>query len=938
MNLKRRRRIRHRVVHAIQEVIDHINQATRVSSAAAARSSNRISIHLHQTVGGSEAQRPSYTTVSKEIIAAGPAAPSHHDPVSANKSTQQEKVKIQSDVRQEENAGYGYLQSDRSLSPREAMAQAQTLDDILETKTQEWVASHSAKSRTSTKPPSKSVPHLSSAPNPSVSTKADSKATKSESSIRKIAREEVVKYRQAERQVENHPTPYAYMQTTQVSAPGECSTSTLDSRSRAAKGPESQETDVAAASRSTRVKSENTNTEASKTTKKSTTVKQASVTTGSWTAPTRNPPGQASAAEEDPSRDRRETYPASSHGPVNAPQAHRPQYQSREPTSDAGYEQLSSRIIFRRRRSFETDYTVRPDSSISQRPPVYFVDRGDARLREISDPDRIAVDAQRMVSDARGETHREFEGASRYVDLIPQRQPPSDLPSRSAPPLPSAPRNLSAAAVNLAQQTRLEGAEQFERSIENTSRHPNRHYDTRPPSPPTPPPMESRFADNTWTYQEDVSPNRVRVVRERLIRSRPSSPERPTAPQAPTGPKVKRYEIVESVRSLPEDRGRSKVREGDEQPKKRLRSILRSPGASQYASQYDGRNPRSESISRRVSFSEAIDVTMLSPPPSSSNLGDSGRRDRRSSRRSGRTRNPRYDNRGSSSYDEADDERYYYERARRPDPPIPSRSTRVSDAETGAIDRRRALARALSESPSRERGIHIIDGSRRSAPSGDAAERSQRHEPRQPGTPLSYPLPPSGAGSDHSDGLGPYAPFISPTSSMASNDGRAPILMSGGLSGFSTVRGSSQRSAGLPSRPQTAPVPPQRVQPIRPQDMPPPPVIARSTSVTTASYPPRYPSDSLPDRMGHSDRGETRAASDFYLSRPSRSQRSPPPPTETRYRSSTVYRDERTDTRVARVRDDGRSPSPSHDVHRPARHSDKGGRSESSRYDDRRGR
>ncbi|KAF2226591.1 hypothetical protein BDZ85DRAFT_51838 [Elsinoe ampelina] len=430
----------------------------------------------------------------------------------------------------------------------------------------------------------------------------------------------------------------------------------------------------------------------------------------------------------------------------------------------------------------------------------------------------------------------------------------------------------------------------------------------------------------------------------------PAAPPQPIPP-SPAPPVRTQKVTLQSERLQSEDIGiRERVSKyGAEQsedrppsppsppPMQRLRSILRSPGASQYASHYDSRNPRSESISRRVSFSEAIDVTMLSPPPSSSNLGESSGRERRRGSRSGKTRYPRYDGPESSTYDDADDdERYYYERTRRPDPPMSSRSTGVAETESEAADRRRALARALSESPSRERGIHVIDRSRRSdRRSQYSPERGQRSEVRPPPEPLSYPLPGSGPGSDHSDGLGPYAPFISPGSSMASNDGRAPILMSGGLSGFSTVRPPSQRTADVEGTSHAASIPPQRVRPPQQQDIPPPPVVNRRVSTATASQPIRYGSDTYAERSRYNEGQETRAASDFHPSQPSRGQRSPSPPPRTRVRSSTVLRDERSGTTRTRDYANDRAPTSSYDDWRPSRTGGRGSRTEDSRYESR---
>ncbi|KAG8626217.1 hypothetical protein KVT40_005162 [Elsinoe batatas] len=907
------------------------------------RSSNRISIHLHQNVGSGDAQKPSVSRVVQKNIETAAPPSVHKAATTSRQPTNHTSTGRKSNALQEEDLGSGYLQSKRALSPREALAEAQTLDQILESKTQEWVASQSTESKAPSKQPSRTV---SKAAPPSLPSKTGSGKTKSESTIRRIAREEVVKYRQVERQVESHPQPYAHGWATQVSEQNQNNkaaptASRVTSRSehtwrgtvRTSATHESSAWHPMPANADTESKSQQPS--GRKLPEKS-TISQGASTDWDWHSETEQ------AAQKGPRSTKSSTARVGdiARGPgLSQPTDQNLRGFYDNPAPESGHEKGSfSRVSIRRRRSFDTDYTIQPGSSISQRPPIYLVQRTDTRSGASYDLDQVVEDARYMVSASHDDRRYESRsGDGRRSPVQPQHEM-SELPRQPAappqpipppPPPPTRTQKVSHQSENL--QSGALGVR------EKDSRHGVRQWEDRPPSPPSPPPMASRFADDQWTYEEEISPNRIRVIRERLIRSRPTSPERPMPPKAPTGPKVKRYEIVESVRSVPEDRGRTKVRDGDERPKQRLRSILRSPGASQYASHYDGRNPRSESISRRVSFSEAIDVTMLSPPPSSSNLGETTGRERRRASRSSKTRYPRYDGLESSTYEDGDDdERYYYERARRPDPPMSSRSTGVAESESEAADRRRALARALSESPSRERGIHVIDRSRRSdRRSQYSPERGRRSEVIPPLEPLSYPLPGSGPGSDHSDGLGPYAPFISPTSSLASNDGRAPILMSGGLSGFSTVRPPSQRTTDV-GEPSDAPsIPPQRVRPPQQEDIPPPPVVNRRVSTVAVSQPTRYGSDTYAGRSRYNEGQETRAASDYYPSRPPRAQRSPSPPPRTRVRSSTVVRDERSGTTRTRNHANDRAPTNSYDDWGPSRTGGRGSRTDDSRYESR---
>lgn len=900
----------------------------------APRSSNRISIHLHQNVRGSDAQQPTTSNFARDVVEEATTSTTQERSRPSLDAAVTKKSDKQRSTKQEEDLDYGYVQSKRFLSPREALAEAQSLEDILETKTQQWVETHSLKS------PSDEAPKPTSAspvPPPSTS-KSSSKAGKSESSIRRIAREEVVRYRHVERQIESHPRPFSHGTAIPLSQADQSeykSSSALRSTTKTTRQLEKSRSVTTGAS----LPRASATTEPSASTAKLSTRSQPK-DLQSQMKPDLSVAAKSAKHHSTPSARAPEDIPTDTAAITPAP-------------ADESYERVSSstRYSIRRRRSFETDFTIRPDSSISQRPPVIYVERKDAGPGATSELDEIRNGARQTAATIRSVHH--YQGVpddeplpKASLDRSATLDPPSRLNDPSQPVYP----------VSINTPAYLSSHQQYQvseerKTKESATQHKRRqqHAD----EPPSPPPRVQRTADQAWSWREDISPNRFRIVRERLIRSKPSSPEQAEAPQSPVPKsKVKRYEIVESVRSLPDERGRPKLREGEEKKKKKaLRSILRSPSASQYESQ----NARSDSISRRVSFSEAIDITMLSPPPSSSNLGQVPSSERGRADPSGRTSYPRYDGQGTRAYrDEREDERYYYERTRRPDPEELAQSARVPDTESDAEMRRRALARALSESPSRERGIHIVDDSRPSRWTLQfSPERPRQSQPksfRPAREQLSNYMAGSERGSDHSDGIGPYAPFISPTSSMASNDGRAPIFMSGGLSGIATSRAGSQRTNATPRRAFSDVPPPSRVPPPRQSDIPPPPSVPRPSSSGMAQPSHDSHGGNRTERVRYVDSRDARSASDFYPSntgQQSQTRHRSSTMDEARPRSSTVARDAQYGTGrpaeyAAALLPDQRSNRRSSVYHSDERSSGyRDGRrhwkrSESGRYDDRR--
>ncbi|PNS18561.1 Calcium-binding protein 39 [Sphaceloma murrayae] len=836
------------------------------SRSETVRPTNRISIHLHQNVGTSNAEQPSSSHIIRETTDGRSSIPSRNETTSQQKTKTQSDKRISSQEKQNHN-DYGYSQSQRSLSPREVLAQSQKLDDILETKTAKWVENHSVSSKSKV-PPSPTVPSpVASVPS---TVKSSSKISRSETSIRRIAREEVSRYRQAERQLERHPQPYAHKTATSLT------NKATTEEQPVTQGLASQvpQTDTSVSSKFIPAPSKTTRRSTStapQTCRSEAPIPPIESTNADWRQRRDSGPKDTHIARVASVQTERSTKAGSKiSSEVASPQPGRAQQsmplQNLPVVDNDSRQRFANRYTIRRRRSFETDYTIQPGSSISQRPPVYHQTREDVDAQESFGLDQIRTGARDTIESARSDKeHSKVDG--NMVGSAGPQMPPQIKHSvtQRLPVLPKAKEDMTTRSIN-------------DSSIRHAHRPPQ--YVDRPPSPPSPPPMDRRSSDEFWTYEEEISPNRYRVVRERLIRSRPASPEPHEVMQVPTRqPKVKRYEIVESVRSLPEERGRTKVRDGDGKRKeKHLRSILRSPSASQY----DAQNARSDSISRRVSFSEAIDITMLSPPPSSSDLGQAHSRARLVKGGAGRTRYPQYD-RHDEQYDAHDNEKYYYERTRRPDPQELARSARIPDTESDAeADRRRALARALSESPSRERGIGIADNSRasRKLSSFYSQYEGAPPEPLPAPGPLTYPMPVSGRGSDHSDGLGPYAPFASPTSSMASNDGRLPILMSGGLSGFSTVRSGTQRSSALSREAYDDVSRSTRAAAPRQSDVPPPPPVSRSDQGCPSAGT-RY--DAVPT---------PRSASEFYPSSHD-TRRDAPSTYHSRPRSSTVTRDRR---------------------------------------------
>ena len=357
---------------------------------------------------------------------------------------------------------------------------------------------------------------------------------------------------------------------------------------------------------------------------------------------------------------------------------------------------FASRKEYRRRDSYDTDATVQPQSSVSQRPEMGVLmtslERSSANLPKSQRSDNNSKSKWRSsdIEDVYGKQ----ESAIRCTvedDLpshrtAPLSSPPSvpkpRVPSQQPPP-PAVPKSAQNNRAGVAKSKPFKWSEK---------------HDSVPPTRPSSPPLERRISEERRMYREQLSPYRDRLVQERLIRARPPPEDQPTSRNRRQQSPPRRDEPPR------DDRGRAKIREKEGKPARRLRSILRSSSRSAWESDREG------SRGRRVSFSNAIDVEVLSPPPSVSEVSkitsDMSRLD--PSGRDRRRDDPR--------------ERYYYENTRRPDP---QRSPRYGDdSDPDAEYRRRQMARALSESPSREKGLKMMRG--------ESPEPRRRERPRKP--------------------------------------------------------------------------------------------------------------------------------------------------------------------------------------------------------------
>ena len=353
-----------------------------------------------------------------------------------------------------------------------------------------------------------------------------------------------------------------------------------------------------------------------------------------------------------------------------------------------------------RRNSFETDRTVQPQSSISQRPvpSEYFYESFD----------------RRPASRTQYVDQRTADGAP--------RQSTAPLSTTAGPP-----QSGTSAAPSAQRNTPVSSTAQFQAQGVWDGIHSPTDYGNTSPGRPRSPPMDRRTSERNRTYRESISPWRDRIVRERVISSQ-SSPERGVQSAQ------HRYRSPDRARQSRDDRGRAKTREKDEKPSKRLRSILRSPSGSPWEDHRTGTRGRS------VSFSKHVEVDVLSPPHTSSEVSrvteDMSRLDA-----SGR----RY--RGGYA-----DEKYFYENTRRPEP-----TRKSSDSDKDLEYRRRAMARALSESPSREKGLKMMRG-----------ESPEPRRREKEGRPSEYP-PSPGKGTSRENAAQPADPRIK--ASQANNAG-----------------------------------------------------------------------------------------------------------------------------------------------------------------------
>lgn len=240
---------------------------------------------------------------------------------------------------------------------------------------------------------------------------------------------------------------------------------------------------------------------------------------------------------------------------------------------------------------------------------------------------------------------------------------------------------------------------------------------TEAPKRPGLPSRRDILSDERAVYRESMGPDRDRLVHERMVVSRRPSPSHQRSK-------------AHSDRHRRDDqmRGRSSVRhEGrSKQSPTPTRGILRSPSAHAWPGDVSSAVRRAtpeDPNARRVSFHKKIDVTTVSPQPStnfqaslSQGVGqskapppmprESYRRAHDLRGRDGRAQRPR---------DEQDDvERYHYKHTRRPSPrdrlrTSPGAKSRATTMDTEPIDRRSRFARAFSESPSRERSQRYLD-------------------------------------------------------------------------------------------------------------------------------------------------------------------------------------------------------------------------------------
>lgn len=386
---------------------------------------------------------------------------------------------------------------------------------------------------------------------------------------------------------------------------------------------------------------------------------------------------------------------------------------------------------YRRQASFETCASVNPNSSISQRPPK------DA-YQEVP---RVRRRCDLTVPPSGRQPTVQSPPYSRLPKAMPAQaafrddqdlaiQPRRRLTTGQRPlkydqsyvQLASGPREAKPTVPGVApapsRQPTCEDASDDEQKGGATRQYRRPIEDVR--KRPSSPPREQVIHERRNVYHEALSPFRDRVTEERIIRSRrpPESGDQSLKPRHSSPPL--------RDRALPwvgQDRGRPSTRTNDQDaPRPRLRSILRSPSSSPRERDQPRTQPSAanrtamQSPHQQVSFAETVNETILTPQLSSARSRPSSPyssgRDPRGRLRMG----PQLDGQNSwVAHGSDESEKYYYERTRRPGMNQRSELIRSelnrSSADTVPIETNTRFARVLSESPSRERLLsRRVDG------------------------------------------------------------------------------------------------------------------------------------------------------------------------------------------------------------------------------------
>jgi len=301
-----------------------------------------------------------------------------------------------------------------------------------------------------------------------------------------------------------------------------------------------------------------------------------------------------------------------------------------------------SQSSYQRRRSFETEYTVHPDSSISQIPAF------PKALTSSSSPAKI-------------------HGGK----ILPRHK-----------------RTENSDGVD---------SHAFEAKIGLETRYQNPNNDETNHDSYADPiirPIGHGKEEHVWTYYDQIDPETCRITNDRIIYQTLSSEE--ATRMRDRSNTTTFYEITRD--------GRVKLRDTDN-----LRSAMRDHSVSD---NYED---------RRVSFSEDVDITMLSPPQSASEEKVMWPDDRRRSS-IGRFGLPW----GRKRNSQQQDEKYYYENIRRSDPRVIERQSRR--IERRPRQRERSLTKALCESPSREQAITYTQQRSRSGDGRRSSDKDRRDQ------------------------------------------------------------------------------------------------------------------------------------------------------------------------------------------------------------------